>query len=427
MRARPVLVLVLALLPAACGDEQGFFSTLTTGTTSPPATSTSVSATTTAPETTTSTVPPVGEWAWSLAAADPATFGGTPMTQAIVAMTGGGPGLVAVGSDFGGTDSNAAVWISPDGLAWSRVPHDEAVFGGPGSQSMAAVVAGGPGVVAVGSDDAGGDRDAAVWTSPDGVVWSRVPHDEAVFGGAEDQKMTSVAAGGPGLVAVGVDAPGGDWNVAVWVSSDGVAWSRVPHDEAALGGPEGQSVRRVAAWSGGLVAVGQASAAGEYYAAVWTSADGIAWSRVPHDEAVFGGPGTQAAAWVVPFGAGLVAVGIDGPAGGFDAAVWTSADGVTWSRVTDHGAVFGGDGSQMAAAVVAVGGGLVAVGQDELPPNVDLAVWVSSDGLTWSRVPHDEAVFGRPIDLRGVSAVAGGPGVVVVDGGGAVWVAAPPG
>ena len=37
-------------------------------------------------------------------------------------VTVGGPGLVAVRSDVG----RAAVWISIDGITWSRVPHDEA-------------------------------------------------------------------------------------------------------------------------------------------------------------------------------------------------------------------------------------------------------------------------------------------------------------
>jgi len=43
-----------------------------------------------------------------------------------------------------------------------------------------------------------------------------VPHDEAVFGGAGDQWMRSVVMGGPGLVAVGFDSSGGDWDAAVW-------------------------------------------------------------------------------------------------------------------------------------------------------------------------------------------------------------------
>jgi hypothetical protein len=63
----------------------------------------------------------------------------------------------------------------------------------------------------------GGNRDAAVWTSPDGITWSRVPQDEAVFGGERNQQMTSVTIGGPGLVVVGSDESGGDRDTAVWV------------------------------------------------------------------------------------------------------------------------------------------------------------------------------------------------------------------
>ena len=80
--------------------------------------------------------------------------------------------------------------------------HEGAVLGGAGNQGMLSVTAGGPGLVAVGVDRPGGDADAAVWTSVDGITWSRVPHDEAVFGGAAIQ---SVTAGGPGVVAVGGD------------------------------------------------------------------------------------------------------------------------------------------------------------------------------------------------------------------------------
>ena len=87
-----------------------------------------------------------------------------------------------------------------------------------------------------------------MWTSSDGVNWSRVPYDEAVFGGAV---MFSVTDGGTGLVAVGqtdpndevrwVDTDEGnlapvtvrqaDPNPAVWTSGDGITWSRVPHNE----------------------------------------------------------------------------------------------------------------------------------------------------------------------------------------------------
>ena len=71
----------------------------------------------------------------------------------------------------------------PNAFSWSHVPDDEAVFGGASNQSMWDVTAGGPGLVAVGMDESNDDGDAAVWTSVDGNNWVRVPHDETVFGG----------------------------------------------------------------------------------------------------------------------------------------------------------------------------------------------------------------------------------------------------
>ncbi len=275
---------------------------------------------------------------------------------------------------------------------WSRVPHDDTVFGGPGDQWMVDVTAGGPGLVAVGGD--------TVWTSVDGVLWSRVPHDENVFGGAE---MVSVTAGGPGLVVVGGDT--------VWTSVDGTSWSRVPYDESVFGGA---SINSVTVGGPGLVAVGEVNSD----AAVWTSVDGFTWSRVPHDEAVFGGPNHQVMNSVTAGGPGLVAVGSDGVFGEYgndlNAAVWTSRDGVIWSRVPHDEAVFGdgndGIGSPEMWDVAAGGPGLVAVGvnRGEVP------VWTSIDGITWTPVPTDWRVFdGGEI----TSVTVGGPGLVAVGRG----------
>jgi hypothetical protein len=70
---------------------------------------------------------------------------------------------------------------------------------------------------------------AAVWISIDGITWSRVPHDEAVFGGRPDRpalEPRGITPGGPGLVAVGahrVHPTFGptDSDAAVWVAVPG--------------------------------------------------------------------------------------------------------------------------------------------------------------------------------------------------------------
>ena len=184
-------------------------------------------------------------------------------------VTVGGPGLVAVGGSADG--ESAAVWTSVDGFTWSRVPHDEAVFGGPDEVLMWSVTAGGPGLVAVGSDGGFSDErtlaatgSAVVWTSVDGLSWSRVPHDEMVFGGEFGQQMSSVTVGGPGLVAVGFDTPASRTRTAaVWTSVDGLSWSRVPQDETVFGTGGYSAMSDLVATEAGLVAVGDGD--------VWTS------------------------------------------------------------------------------------------------------------------------------------------------------------
>jgi hypothetical protein len=273
----------------------------------------------------------------------------------------------------------------PSSFTWSRVPHDEAVFGGARGQRMSSVTVGGPGLVAVGSvgnDGDDGDANAAVWASVDGLTWSRVPYDEAVFGGST---MNSVAAGGPGLVAVGSDGR----FAAVWTSVDGITWSRVPHDEAVVGGAEMNSVT---VGGPGLVAVGwvenDREIDGDGAAAVWTSVDGVTWSRVPHDVTLFGGTGNQRMYEVTAAGAGLVAVGADG---GFyatrpNAVVWTSVDGVTWLRVPHDEAVFGG--TEMRSVTVA-GVGLVAVGDTSSGGGPNRPIESGASVFVWVAEPDD--------------------------------------
>ena len=294
-------------------------------------------------------------------------------------VVAGGPGLVAVGSDaYGGGLPDAAVWTSADGLTWTRVPHDEAAFGGEGFQGMWGVAVGGPGLVGVGYSDNGADWDAAVWTSADGLTWSRVPHDGSVFGGPSEQVMVRVAAGGPGMVAIGWDFSGGDEDAAVWTSTDGLTWTRVAHDEVVFGGAAGQEMRAITAGGPGLVIVGSDMSGGDLDAAVWASSDGLTWSRVPHDEAALGGPDAQEMWGVVAGGPGVVAVGHDQSGEEWDAAVWTSADGLTWSRVPHDESVFGGPGDQWMVGVTAGGPGLVAVGQETVSvTDQNAAVWLS--------------------------------------------------
>ena len=363
---------------------------------------------------------------WSRVAHSEQILGGSG-DQRLLSVTSGGPGLVAVGYDQSGGFSDAAVWVSSDGLTWDRVPHDESVFGGAGVQEMWSVTSGGPGLVAVGLDRAVRGADAAVWVSSDGLAWDRLPHDQSAFGGADVQEMWSVTSGGPGLVAVGSDRTESGADAAVWVSSDGLTWDRLPHDESVFGGEGFHEMFSVTRGDRGFVAVGHHQTGSDHDAAVWTSGDGMTWSRVVHNESVFGGPSNQDMANVTRGGPGFVAVGSDWSANDFNAAVWISSEGFAWSRIQHNDALFGD--AEM-RSVSARGRRLVAAGHDGSGGSLEAAVWTSVDGISWSRVRDDDAVFGGSGVQEIWSATATGPGWVAVgsdssgeDADGAVWTA----
>lgn len=180
----------------------------------------------------------------------------------------GGPGLVAVG-EAGPADhpGPAAVWTSEDGLRWTRVA-DDPVFQGARMRSVADVP--GIGLVAVGETVDGSI--GVAWTSRDGIQWQRAP-DTPVFGRPGIQlRMYAVTAGPHGAVAAGTVTEGTQYGEsAIWTSPDGRAWTRLPS------GPEflDNEITGIAPWGSRLVAVGDRGAPDAYMATVWLSPEGV--------------------------------------------------------------------------------------------------------------------------------------------------------
>lgn len=170
-----------------------------------------------------------------------------------------------------------AVWTSPDGKAWTRLPSDP-VFE---DAKIFGVASNGDSLVAVGfhqeSDNALVGH-SVVWTSPDGVTWTRIPQDEELFG---NSVMYDVVHGPGGYVAVGWALPKADPDRSIyWLSLDGREWTRIPlPEELRVTLPHALMVDDLG-----------------YYAAVihrdgngpdWRSNDGVTWTQVPASS--FGG------------------------------------------------------------------------------------------------------------------------------------------
>jgi len=241
-----------------------------------------------------------------------------PSPLRLTSITAWKGGFVAGG--FKGNEflsADAALWSSPDGLTWQRTGdtpefHDARVWG---------VTAGPTGLVAVGqAGPADAPGPAIVWTSSDGRTWSRVP-DGPVF---HDGRMRAVASvPGIGFVAVGEDLAG-DTGI-IWISKDGRQWNRAPSDPS-LGRP-GIQVRIYAVTAGpnGAVAAGTIDAGVQYgQAAIWTSADGLAWKAVPTGPEFLDNEVAAATRW----NDRVVAVGDRGAPDAYQATAWLSPSGV---------------------------------------------------------------------------------------------------
>ncbi|MGH2818078.1 MAG: adenylate/guanylate cyclase domain-containing protein [Actinomycetota bacterium] len=319
---------------------------------------------------------------------------GGPGTQKIKRVIAVDEGFIGVGRDTAAGDHDAAVWSArADGLDWTRNTDPDNALGGPGSQEVWDVEAReGTGLVAVGTDDPGNDLDAAAWISRDGVEWSRVEHDEAVFGGSQNQVLQRVTATATGFVAVGSDSSGGDHDAAVWFTSDGVSWVREGLEQQTLGGDADQQMRdAVSLEDGRVVAVGYDGLKGDYDAAAWVGRDSR-WRRVAIPTEVAGGPGDQIMTSVTAFDGGLVISGRE-VQGGSDGVIWYVTENGEWNRVArDH--AFSGPGDQTIWGVTNSPIGLLASGNDSQGGGFDAVLWRSLDGRRWERVPRDEGVFG---------------------------------
>jgi len=321
--------------------------------------------------------------AWQSATIPPMFAGGesTP-----VAVTVGVDGFVAVGgrafrdneAPSGGT---ASAWRSPDGLTWEPTTSIADLAVGdmnPTSGPVAGLVdvAWGPsGFVAVGIALENGVVGGA-WHSGDGLTWTRSEFPDSTLA-----RPTAVTWDGSNFIVVGVVEAVGSPRAAVWLSPDGRSWRRVPDGDAFdIGGYIDTGEYRgwygpadvTASDDGSIYAVGRTCAwiAGQdtYPCSpfVVRSVDGEAWSTVPvpdasgfavvlssvaatrtHVVAVSGGEGEgvvvgDEAGWrqierrgevplyrVIAFGEGFLALSTDGN----KVSLWTSFDGEAWTAV----------------------------------------------------------------------------------------------
>jgi hypothetical protein len=244
-------------------------------------------------------------------------------------VVAGGPGFIAVGGGSRGRNAarpEALIWVSDRGRRWQSVP----LFGDAAEGTIRAITQTTDGYVAVGDGRAG----AAVWRSTDGLGWQRVPHAE-VFDGAV---MFDVADGPAGLLAVGCQGGIDCATSRAWRSSDGVDWESLDSP------PPGLPLAIAATDAGYLVSGRQPPGAQPMLV---SSSDGQSWQ-----------PGTglpAGPAGLAALGAfeGALAGGSSAESGASRALLLRSGGGTAWQSI-GHQSFRGTDFADIAATTSGV-------------------------------------------------------------------------
>jgi hypothetical protein len=167
-------------------------------------------------------------------------------------------------------DRDAAIWTTTNGIDWDREQSPD--LGGEGDQQINTVIATGTRFVAVGQETIDGDEDAAVWVSRYGDRWHRLPDLGDVFGGPGAQRLSAVAASPFGLVAAGTETNGPIADAALWYASRRSSWTRILGTDpnvTTFTDIGRQSIHALVATSDGYLAFGSEGAGADSDADIW--------------------------------------------------------------------------------------------------------------------------------------------------------------
>ncbi|KAB2343294.1 hypothetical protein [Actinomadura rudentiformis] len=168
---------------------------------------------------------------------------GTWMRDVVATSTG----YVAVGGRQSAGGSRPAAWTSTDGVKWTAAPAPS-LPSGLTAGVLAQVAVRGDRLVAMGSGGTAGQ--GFVGESADGGRTWRL----AIPQGATT--LTALTATAKGFVLAGVSGAPGNRNVALWTSPDGTAWQKTLAQGTGLDGPGDQRLTGMTGLGSELVAVG---------------------------------------------------------------------------------------------------------------------------------------------------------------------------
>jgi hypothetical protein len=351
---------------------------------------------------------PNAETGTDLAWQQVATFA-TAKNVSVSDVAAGPGGYVAVGVLIDGVvteigiegTTSPAIWHSTDGTTWTE--GDASAFGG---HAPFAITSDGSRYVALLYD---GDR-TLVYQSVDGRTWGLIASQPITT----DVRVWDIAAA-PGFGFIALGARNVSYELSLWNSSDGAAWTKQ------LDVADGLQPNRLAIGPNEALAFGYGPTEPSLAPVLWRSTTGADWQR--HDPPAAGRGGLEAAG-STPFGwfaAGFVDQ--------FGIAVWRSADAQQWTALPQQPELrtdYQGD-SGSAGTAFAFAGSEYLFGYASccgFPPQ---RTYQSADGDHWGRVARTPATFPvhfGTVIVEGdrVIAIGNTLGVGGIGGTGGMWI-----
>ena len=258
--------------------------------------------------------------------------------------------------------------------------------------------------VAEEADAAGGEtvRTYSVWSSQDGESWAQMAVVGTRTGQFENRQgmVANELEQGHGELVIRGFEYGVGW---VYLTSvDGAEWTRVPIDHASYdpGIPDsGWYAEELIVLPSGYLLLGYVEQCCDPYvstAAAWASDDLVTWEYLEDPERTRPYPFyTRSTTW----SGGIFSAGLDCDEEGFcpddGEAVWVSQDGLSWTKATRDQTVFA-NVSLFEIEFSPGGPGLIGMGRhtdartgSQVGP---VGVWISADGLTWELIDSTEMV-----------------------------------
>jgi hypothetical protein len=353
-------------------------------------------------------------------------------------MTAWRDGLIAVGTSYEDTafgpfgprpPRDGRIWESTDGTAWQDVTPPNA-FAAAGLDSVFVAADGSAHIIGWVEIDEFGERESRAWSSVDGESWTAT----SLEGLPHSFRVDEVEHGPHGYLISG-SAPG-EYRGQVWFSADGLVWE-LAYETAHPPEAEGSAIAGIGAGDEGFVALPYVSQTAGWTYSVVASADGRGW--------VDGTAPDQFGAAIVPLGPDWIWVAQYSDADldwqdGMTVGLWRSSNGLTW---IDHGEATWGtftpdvveadacaefvEEVRTTEAAVFLGMTLT-YGCSEGGFRTAGGTWMSSDGITWTRLPFGtHATIGGVgvIDGRHVAATHAGTGGAP-DRGASFWISEAP-